>query len=62
MQFKKYIQKIFQLKLHHRFTKYIALKKVEYLNYDKIFINDWYSLYKDVDLFLVKHLEGDDAS
>ena len=71
-------QKIMRLKLNNRFTIYmekpvdiaiIEIKEtddiyndVEYLNYDKNFINGGYSIYKDADVFSIEHPGGDDAS
>jgi len=71
-------QKKFQLKFHNRFTKYfdkpedIAIieikesdeiyKEVEYLNYDKNFLDGGYNIYKEQDVFSVEHPGGDDAS
>ena len=73
-----YNQKIFQLKFDNRFTKYIEppediaiieikesdeiYKEVEYLNYDKNYIDDGYSIYKNANVFSVEHPGGDDAS
>ena len=68
----------FQLKFENRFTKYInqpeditiieikesdeIYNEVEYLNYDKNFIDGGYNIYKEQDVFSVEHPGGDDAS
>ena len=73
-----YNQKIMQLKIHDRFTKYmnkpedIALieikesdeiyNEVEYLNLDLNYMDGGYSIYKDADIFSIEHPCGDDAS
>ena len=70
--------KIFQLKFHNRFTKYIEppedisiieikesdeiYKEVEYLYCDKNYIGIGYSIYKDADIFSVEHPGGEDES
>ena len=71
-------QKKFQLKFHNRFAKYInqpediaiieikksdeIYKEVEYLDYDKNFLDCGYNIYKENDVFSVEHPGGDDAS
>ena len=71
-------QKIMRLKFDNRFTTYkdkpidiaiIEIKEiddiyndVEYLNYDKNFMNGGYSIYNDADVFSIEHPGGDDAS
>ena len=73
-----YDKKVMQLKFKNRFTKYmdrpediamIEIKEsdeiyneVEYLNYDKNFIDSGYLIYKEADIFSVEHPGGDDAS
>ena len=78
IQLEIYNQKLMQLKFHNRFTKYIdkpddiaiieikepdeIYNDVEYLNYDKNFMNGGYLIYKDADVFSVEHPYGDDSS
>ena len=78
IEFEIHNKKIFQLKLHNRFTKYIEppediaiieikesdeiYKEVEYLYCDKNYIGIGYSIYKDADIFSVEHPGGEDAS